>query len=85
MISAEEARKIADCINCPDDQLWKVINNRIENACKDGNYTVSITVPERVIKYQSDFFKRELISLGYTIRDVQYDQTNREYYMWLEW
>ena len=69
MISAEEARKIADGINKASDEYQiKLIEERITKACRDGEYELIIDFDDVPCSYLRDNTEKLLTELGYKIR-----------------
>lgn len=63
MISAKEAKKIADDINSSESKELQTICNMIQDVSKEGNYSLYVSECSRITEYK-------LIELGYSVKRV---------------
>ena len=88
MIGAEEARRIADGINKASDEYQiKLIEERITDACRDGEYELIIYFDDDDVPgaYLRDNTEKLLLELGYKIRMEPACTFGQESYLVISW
>ena len=83
MITAQEARAIADKKNYKDENMWAEIHKRVLEVAQNGGYFTNVAIPEIFVKYGE--IEQRLKEMGFLVVSVRYDDRNREQIFRLEW